>query len=68
LFLALKERENQCYQLRQQINFARHHNLQKQFNQIKSVDTQLKTGITESLRKPLMKIAQKLLIRQLSNN
>jgi hypothetical protein len=62
LFLELKERENQCYQLRQQINFACHHKLHQQFNQIKSVDTQLKTGITERLRKPLMKIAQKLLI------
>ncbi len=62
LFFALKERESQCYQLKQQINFARHHQLHKQFNQIKSVDTQLKTSITESLREPLMKIAQKLLI------
>ncbi len=33
-----------------------------QINQIKSVDTKLKTGIAESLREPLMKIAQKLLI------
>jgi len=62
LFLALKEGERQCYQLRQQINFARHHQLHKQFNQIQSVDTQLKTGINEGLREPLMKIAQKLLI------
>jgi hypothetical protein len=29
---------------------------------MKSVRTKLKTGITESLREPLMKIAQKLLI------
>jgi hypothetical protein len=61
LFLKLKEREEQCYQLRQQINFARQHRLH-QINQIKSVDTQLKTGIAESLREPLMKIAQHLLI------
>jgi hypothetical protein len=38
LFLKLKEREEQCYQLRQQINFARQHRLH-QINQIKSVDT-----------------------------
>jgi hypothetical protein len=62
LFLELKDCENQCFQFRQQINFARHHKLHQQFNQIKSVDTQLKTGITESLHEPLMKIAQKLLI------
>jgi hypothetical protein len=31
-------------------------------NQIKSMDTKLKTGIAEKLREPLMKIAQKLLI------
>jgi hypothetical protein len=61
LFLQLKEREEQCYQLRQQINFARQHRLH-QINQIKSVDTKLKTGISESLREPLMKIAQHLLI------
>jgi len=61
LFLKLKEREEQCYQLRQQINFARQHRLH-QINQIKSVDTKLKTGIAESLRKPLMKIVQHLLI------
>jgi hypothetical protein len=61
LFLQLKEREEQCYQLRQQINFARQHRLH-QNNQIKSVDTELKTGIAESLREPLMKIAQHLLI------
>jgi hypothetical protein len=61
LFLKLKEREEQCYQLRQQINFARQHRLH-QINQIKSVDTKLKTGIAESLREPLMKIAQHLLI------
>jgi hypothetical protein len=36
--------------------------LHLQINQIKSVDTKLKTGIAESLREPLMKIAQKLLI------
>jgi len=33
-----------------------------EINQIKSVDTKLKTGIAESLREPLMKIAQQLLI------
>ncbi len=58
----MKEREEQCHQLRQQINFAHHHKLHQKFNQIKSVDTQVKAGITESLRKPFMKIAQKLLI------
>ncbi len=62
LFLELKERKEQCYQLRQQINFMRHHKLHQKFNQIKSVNTQLKTGIPESLCEPLMKIAQKLLI------
>jgi hypothetical protein len=61
LFLKLKECEEQCYQLKQQINFARQHRLH-QINQIKSVDTKLKTGIAESLREPLMKIAQHLLI------
>ncbi len=61
LFLKLKEREEQCYQLKQQINFARQHRLH-QINQIKSEDTKLKTGIAESLREPLMKIAQQLLI------
>ncbi len=61
LFLKLKEREEQCYQLRKQINFARQHRLH-QSNQIKSVDTKLKTGIAEGLREPLMKIAQQLLI------
>ena len=59
--LKLKECEEQCYQLKQQINFARQHRLH-QINQIKSVDTILKTGIAESLREPLMKIAQHLLI------
>jgi hypothetical protein len=58
LFLKLKEREDQCYQLKHQINFARH----QQHHQIKSVETQSKTGIAESLREPLMKIAHKLLI------
>jgi hypothetical protein len=62
LFLKLKERQEQCYQLRQQINFAHQHRLYQQFNQIKSVDTTLKTGIAESLCEPLIKIAQKLLI------
>jgi hypothetical protein len=61
LFLKLKEREEHCFQLKQQINFVRHHRLH-QINQIKIVDTKLKTGITESLREPLMKIAQHLLI------
>jgi hypothetical protein len=59
LFLILKEREEQ---LKQQINFASQHRLHQQVNQIKSVDTKLKTGIAESLREPLMKMAQKLLI------
>ncbi len=45
LFLILKEHKEQCYQLKQQINFARPHRLHHKFNQIKSVDTQLKTGI-----------------------
>jgi len=62
LFLKLKERKEQCYQLRQQINFACQHRLHQQTNQIKSVNTKLKTGIAESLREPLMKIAQQLLI------
>jgi hypothetical protein len=66
LFLKLKEREEQCYQLRQQINFASQHRLH-QINQIKSVDTKLKTGIAESLREPLMKIAQHLLISDKNN-
>ncbi len=61
LLLKLKEHEVQCYQLKQQINFARQHRLH-QINQNKSVDTKLKTGIAESLREPLMKIAQQLLI------
>jgi hypothetical protein len=51
LFLKLKESKEQCYQLKQQINFACQHRLH-QINQIKSVDTKLKTGIAESLRKP----------------
>ncbi len=62
LFLKLKEREKQCYQLRQQIKFACQHRLHQKYNQIKSVDTKLKTGIAESLHEPLMKIAQKLLM------
>ncbi len=49
LFLKLKERKEQCCQLRQQINFARQHRLH-QINQIKSVDTKLITGIAEGLR------------------
>jgi hypothetical protein len=61
LFLKLKEHEEQCYQLRQQINFACQHRLH-QINQIKSVDTKLKTGIAEGLHEPLMKIVQHLLI------
>ncbi len=61
LFLELKKREEQCFQLKQQINFARQHRLH-QINQIKSVDTKLKTGIPESLREPLMKIVQHLLV------
>jgi hypothetical protein len=54
LFLKLKEREEQCYQLRQQINFAHQHRLHQKINQIKSVDIKLKTGIAESLSDPLM--------------
>ncbi len=50
LFLKLKECEEQCYQSRQQTNFACQHRLHQQINQIKSVDTKLKTGIAESLR------------------
>ena len=65
LFNKLKECEEQCSQIRQQINFARQHRLH-QINQIKSVDTKLKTGISESLHKPLMKITHKLLIRDVS--
>ncbi len=34
LFLNLKEHEEQCYQLRQQINFAGQHRLHQQINQI----------------------------------
>jgi len=45
LFLKLKEHKEQCYQLRKQINFLCHHQLHQKFNQIKSVDTQLKTGM-----------------------
>ncbi len=60
LFLKLKEREEQCYQIKQQINFARQHRLH-QINQIKSVDTKLKTGIAEGLHEPLMKIKQLLI-------
>jgi hypothetical protein len=63
VFLKLKEREEQRYQLRQQINFAHQHRLH-QINQIKGVDTKLKTGIAKSLREPLMKIAQHLLISE----
>jgi hypothetical protein len=40
---------------------VRQHRLH-QINQIKSVNTKLKTGIAESLREPLMKIVQHLLI------
>jgi hypothetical protein len=54
----LKERKEQCYQLRKQINFACQHQLHQKFNQIKSVDYQLKTGIAESLREPLMNCAE----------
>jgi hypothetical protein len=62
VFLKLQEHEEQCYQLKQQIKFAHQHRLHQKFNQIKSVDTQLKSGIAESLLEPLMKIVQKLLI------
>jgi hypothetical protein len=49
LFITLKEREDQCYQLKKkQINYSCHHQLHQKFNQIKSFETQLKTGITES--------------------
>jgi hypothetical protein len=61
LFFKLKECKEQCYQLRQQIDFACQHRLHQKFNQIKSVDSKLKTGITDSLHEPLMKIVQKLL-------
>ena len=47
--------------IKNQINFARHRQLH-QVNQIKSVENQLKTDITESLHEPLMKIVHKLLI------
>jgi predicted HTH transcriptional regulator len=50
LFIKLKEHEEQCYQLRQEINFASQHRLQQKFNQIKSVASKLKTDIAESLR------------------
>ncbi len=62
LFIQLKEREEQCYQLKQKIYFTRQHRLHQPVNQIKSVDTKLKTGMAESLREPIMPIAQKLLI------
>ncbi len=60
--MKLKEREDQCHQLKTQINFARHHQLHQNFNQIKSVEIQLKTGIAKTLHEPLMKITHKLLI------
>jgi hypothetical protein len=41
---------------------VRQHRLHQIFYQIKSVDTQLKTCMAESLREPLMKIVQNLLI------
>jgi hypothetical protein len=41
---------------------VRQHRLHQKLNQIKSVDAQLKAGIAESLREPLMKIMHKLLI------
>ncbi len=34
LSIKLKEREEQCYQLNQQIKFARQHRLHQKFNQI----------------------------------
>jgi hypothetical protein len=37
---------------------VRQHRLHQQINQIKSMDTKLKTGIAEKLREPLMKIGQ----------
>jgi hypothetical protein len=55
LFLKLKECEEKCYQIRNQINFVRHHQIHQKFNQIKSVKA-------ERLHEPFMKIAQKLLI------
>jgi len=63
LFIKLKEQEDQCNQLKRQINFACQHKHHQINNQIKSVETQLKTCIAESLHEPLMKIAHKLLIR-----
>jgi hypothetical protein len=42
--------------------FACHHQLHQNFNQIKSVETQLKTGIAENLRNPVMKMVHKLWI------
>jgi hypothetical protein len=42
LFLKLKECQEQCYQLRQQNNFARQHRHHHKFNQIKNVDNKLK--------------------------
>jgi len=56
LFLILKECKEQCYELKQQINFVRQHRLHQKFNQVKSVDTKLKNCIAESLHEPLMKI------------
>jgi len=59
--MKLKEYEDQCHQFKTQSNFACHHQLHQSFNQIKSVEMQLKTGIAESLLGPLMKITHKLL-------
>jgi hypothetical protein len=50
LFLKLKECKEQCFQLRQHINFVRQHRLHQKINQIKSVDTKLKTGIPVASR------------------
>jgi hypothetical protein len=62
LFLKLKEREDQCHQLKNQINF-----LSQKFNENISSESQLKTGIAENLCEPLIKIAHKLSIRDNSN-
>ncbi len=63
LFLKLKEQEEQCNQLKKQINYVCQHQQHQKLDHIKSFETQLKTGITESLHEPLMKITHKLLIR-----
>ncbi len=49
--------------IKKQINYGCQQLQHQKINQIKSFETQLKTGITESLSEPIMKIAHKLLIR-----